>query len=342
MRTSAVGWAPVLARPYAIRRGCVPGYVRSAFVVAAAALVTLPAAGWQAAATVGAQAQAIDPVCAKPPLIERIGPRPVAGGGESTEAELPLRQGASGDHVCNLTRELGGAGYATPITSHFTSEVATVLRRFQADHGLPANGVYDWGTEVALNRCLGPGSQAPPSPILACGAPWGKASPVVPATSGIPAYRFPLKVFLEFNRVDRGQDMESTRHGPFLAIGAGTILSAATGFPGVVLKLKSGPAAGKMVYYGHTYRSEVRVGENVRAGQVLGLVGHEGAPYDPSPYHVEVGFLTASGQVAPGTPDEHWASTGAAMNRLLHEIAPEIMAIAPKPVCARAHPPSFC
>jgi murein DD-endopeptidase MepM/ murein hydrolase activator NlpD len=298
-----------------------------------------------AAALAGSPAyQATDPVCANPPRTETIGPRPVAGGGVSTETERPLRQGMKGygDHVCNLTGSLASAGYTTVITSQFTSEVATNLRRFQRDHSLAANGVYDWGTETVLTRCLGTGPTAVSSPRLDCGAPWGRASPVVPAVSGVSGYRFPLKVFLEFNRVDRGQDMESTLHGPYLAIGAGTVLSAATGFPGVVVKLRSGPDAGKMVYYGHTSRSYVKVGQKVHAGQVLGLVGHQGASYDPSPYHVEVGFLTAAGQVAPGTKDEHWASTGAAMNRLLHRIAPKIIAIAPKPPCARAHPPSYC
>jgi murein DD-endopeptidase MepM/ murein hydrolase activator NlpD len=288
--------------------------------------------------------QTIDPVCANPPRVETISPHIVAGdGGESIETERPLKQGMHyPSHVCNMTSSLAGAGYPVPIISQFTNEVASELRRFQADHGLTANGVYDWGTETVLTRCLSSGPAEVTSPNLNCGAPWGQASPVVPSTSGVSGYRFPLKIFLELNRVDRGQDMESTLHGPFLAIGSGTILSAATGFPGVVLRLSSGPDAGKMVYYGHTFRSYVKVRQKVHAGQVLGLVGHQGASYDPSVYHVEVGFLTANGQVAPGTRYEHWASTGAAMNRLLHQIAPEIIKVSQKPVCARAHRPSYC
>lgn len=312
------------------------------WTVAAAALVYAVVTSVAGAGTPAKQA--VDPVCANPPRTGTVVLHPVAGDGtESTETERPLKQGMHyPSHLCNLTSSLAGAGYSVPITSQFTSEVTAVLRHFQVDHGLAANGVYDWGTETVLTRCLSSGPGEVTSPNLNCGAPWGQVSPVVPSTSAVSGYRFPLKVFLDFNRVDRGQDMESMLHGPFLAIGAGTILSAATGFPGVILKLSSGPDAGKMVYYGHTYRSYVKVRQKVHAGQVLGLVGHQGSSYDPSVYHIEVGFLTAGGLVAPGSADEHWASTGADMNRLLHRIAPKIIAIAPKPVCARAHRPSYC
>lgn len=322
--------------------------VRAVAVLAAVLAVPASSAGAVSAGWPGLSPRArsaVDPICATAPGNETIGRIVVAGGAESSETERPLHKGMRGyaRHVCTMTGGLAGAGYAVNATSQFTSEVAAELMRFQSDHGLPPNGVYDWATETVLTRCLptGPGS-ATSAPRLNCGAPWGPASPVVPPTSGVPGYVFPLRVFIEYNRVDRGQDMESTLHGPFVAIGAGTVVSAATGFPGVEIRLSGGPDRGRIVYYGHTYRSYVHVGDQVHANDVLGLVGHMGASYDPSPYHVEVGLLTRAGQFAPGSADEHWAPTGAEANKLLHRIAPGIIHVQPVPVCARPRRPAFC
>jgi hypothetical protein len=306
-----------------------------------AGLVARPAA---LAATPPHARAAVDPICAKGPGNETIGRVVVAGGGFSEETERPLRPGMTGypTHVCTMSGELAGAGYGSLITSRFTPEVVAELKRFQQDHGLNPDGIYDWATETVLSRCLPSGPAPVSAPRLSCGAPWGNATPVVPSTGGIPGYVFPLRVFIEYNRVDRGQDMESTLHGPFVAIGVGTIVSARTGFPGVELRLARGPDAGRIVYYGHTYRSFVHPGQHVRAGQTLGLVGHMGASYDPSPYHVEVGLLTKEDTIAPGSADEHWAYTGEETNRLLHRIAPSIIRIAPVPPCARPRRPAFC
>jgi hypothetical protein len=112
---------------------------------------------------------AVDPICAAGPGNETIGRIVVAGGAESSETERPLREGMRGyaRHVCTMTGELAGAGYAVNVTSHFTSEVAGELMRFQADHGLAPNGVYDWATESVLTRCLPTGpSTLRPTPQL--------------------------------------------------------------------------------------------------------------------------------------------------------------------------------
>lgn len=224
-----------------------------------------------------------------------------------------LRRGMSGPLVCLVNQTLARMGRHVTPSARFTKRTERAVRKFQASHGLHVDGIVGPATFSLL---VGGDEGAPTD-----GDPGGAEE----TPSSIPEYVFPLETVTYVGRVDRGQDMESTVHGKFLAIGDGVIQSGAVDFPGVTLKLLTGPAAGRTVFYGHTHKSFVTAGQVVQAGDALGLVGHQGRSYDGGTTHIEVGFLTEDGRVAPVTGPHHWAETGADMHRLLHRIRPDLI-----------------
>jgi murein DD-endopeptidase MepM/ murein hydrolase activator NlpD len=60
-----------------------------------------------------------------------------------------------------------------------------------------------------------------------------------------------------------------------------------------VLKIDSGPLAGKTVYYGHAGRDLVPVGAHVAQGQQISMVGYGIVGISTGP-HLEVGFYPPS------------------------------------------------
>src|SRR3989442_15803950 len=66
------------------------------------------------------------------------------------------------------------------------------------------------------------------------------------------------------------------------------------GIPGfgpdaIVLRITSGPLAGRIIYYGHSGGDLVRVGDHVRAGQQISIVGYGIVGISTGP-HLEIGF----------------------------------------------------
>lgn len=90
------------------------------------------------------------------------------------------------------------------------------------------------------------------------------------AAPGSYIFPIPRRVRSQWARIDMGQDMQMPYGTPLLAIGDGTITSTRGSFPcSTVLRLTSGPAAGRSIYYGHSGPSRHPAGTRVRAGQPI-------------------------------------------------------------------------
>ena len=93
-----------------------------------------------------------------------------------------------------------------------------------------------------------------------------------------------------------------------VAVGDGVVIQEGiTGFGSTapVLRMTSGVFAGRNVYYGHTGRVFVHVGEHVRAGQKIAEIGCGSVGYSASP-HLEIGVGVAGGP--PCCPAMHQTS----------------------------------
>ena len=96
--------------------------------------------------------------------------------------------------------------------------------------------------------------------------------------------------------LDQGVDMFAAGEAcgaaaKLVAVGDGTVIQ--TGISGFgptapVIRMSSGPFAGRNVYYGHTGRIYVHVGQNVRAGQLVAQIGCGSVGYSSAP-HLEIG-----------------------------------------------------
>lgn len=102
--------------------------------------------------------------------------------------------------------------------------------------------------------------------------------------------------------LDQGVDMFATGEAcgaaaKLVAVGDGTVIQ--TGISGFgptapVIRMSSGPFAGRNVYYGHTGHIYVHVGERVRAGDLVAQIGCGQVGYSSAP-HLEIGVSVPGG-----------------------------------------------
>jgi hypothetical protein len=146
--------------------------------------------------------------------------------------------------------------------------------------------------------------------------------------TGPQGYALPLdsRYMRQLGRTDEGVDIESAPDGaPVYSITSGVVTAVASDPSGFgpaypVIRATGGALAGHYIYYGHVAASLVHVGQHVKAGQPIAVIGHTGDAATLGHGHIEIGFSDASGNPLnhPGTAA---TPSGAAMRSFLTELS---------------------
>jgi murein DD-endopeptidase MepM/ murein hydrolase activator NlpD len=200
-----------------------------------------------------------------------------------------LRRGSRGTPVAALQRLLRMAGLRVRQSGVFDGHTEHVVRRFQSRISLPATGVVDDPTAIAI------ASQAA-SVVRGPLADAGWIFPLYPLKAVEPTRYWTLDQGVDLG----GPNGQCGTQLEELAVASGTIVKEGIdgfGPAAPVLLVDSGPDTGRYVYYGHASPALVHVGDHVVAGQPVadvgcGRVGHSSAP------HLEIG-ISAPGSTTP-------------------------------------------
>jgi peptidoglycan hydrolase-like protein with peptidoglycan-binding domain len=213
-----------------------------------------------------------------------------------------LRKGNRGDDVSTLQTWLSDLGYTVPVTGYFGSITQARSKTFQSDHDLhPVTGVVGRRTAAALLSLVRSTAQtggiAGSNATPAVSSNW--VFPLVPRSRVLAPSSWTLDQGIDIGTVSNACGSKVTE----VAVTSGTIVQEGiSGFgpDAPIIKVDSGPLAGRYVYYGHAAPALVRVGTHVSAGQPIaevgcGIVGISEAP------HLEIGISAVGGPMCcPG------------------------------------------
>lgn len=216
-----------------------------------------------------------------------------------------LRQGESGADVKTLQTWLTDAGYPLPDTGYFGTMTKAAVVAFKRAEGMhPVNGVVGRQAAATLLAAVKQSAQgsgvadtnttsaAPVSPSGSA-SPSGWVFPIEPVSQVLPSKDWTLDQGIDIGM----QNNECGAKAVEVAMTAGTIVQE--GIDGFgpyapVIKVASGPYAGRYIYYGHAAPALVPVGARVTAGEPIaevgcGIVGISDAP------HLEIGISDVGG-----------------------------------------------
>jgi murein DD-endopeptidase MepM/ murein hydrolase activator NlpD len=217
---------------------------------------------------------------------------------------LPLKRGMRGPDVGELQQKLNDHHYPVQVTSLFDRKTHRKVKRFQRDHGLSASGIVSKRTVAALrdSESVDPAAWA------------GWVFPIEPIKRVVgPANWYP----------DQGIDIATFNGacGPDaveVAVTSGTIVQIGiSGFGdwSPIIKVDSGPYAGRYIYYGHAKPALVKVGQHVQAGQPIAQLGCGRVGISSTP-HLEIGISEkGGGKCCPG-----WGETAPLVRRIMADL----------------------
>jgi peptidoglycan hydrolase-like protein with peptidoglycan-binding domain len=208
-----------------------------------------------------------------------------------------LRKGESGTDVKTLQTWLTDVGYTVPATGYFGSMTRAAVIEFKtAQNVTPANGVVGRRAAALLLakvKATAQGSGVVDTPGPAPTSTTGWVFPLQPVSGVQPSSQWTL---------DQGIDIGMTgnacgANAVEVAMTAGTIVQEGIdgfGPAAPVLKVASGPYAGRYIYYGHAMPALVPVGAQVTAGEPIADVGCGDVGISDVP-HLEIGISDVGG-----------------------------------------------
>jgi peptidoglycan hydrolase-like protein with peptidoglycan-binding domain len=214
-----------------------------------------------------------------------------------------LRHGARGADVRTLQTWLTDLGYTVPVTGYFGVMTQAAAKHFQAANDLrPATGVVGRRTAATLlsmvRTSAKAGGLADANPSLSTGSSsW--VFPLTPRARVLAPSAWTLDQGIDIGTVNNACGSKVTE----VAVTSGTIVQEGiSGFGpyAPILKVDSGPLAGRDIYYGHAAPALVKVGQHVTAGQPIAEVGCGTVGISSAP-HLEIGINSAGGPLCcPG------------------------------------------
>jgi peptidoglycan hydrolase-like protein with peptidoglycan-binding domain len=208
-----------------------------------------------------------------------------------------LRQGDRGADVKTLQTWLTDVGYKLPATGYFGSMTKSSVMQFQTAMSLaPVTGVVGRVTASTLltqvkATATGGGVQDTPGQSLAGTTGW--VFPLAPVAQVMPSSSWSLDQGIDIGMVNNACGAKAVE----VAMTAGTIVQEGIdgfGPAAPVIKVSSGPYAGRYIYYGHAKPALVPVGTVVTAGEPIAEVGCGNVGISEAP-HLEIGISDVGG-----------------------------------------------
>ncbi|MGN6867368.1 MAG: peptidoglycan-binding protein [Solirubrobacteraceae bacterium] len=252
--------------------------------------VALPASGAVASPGSGGAAMV------KPTPVHSIVPATTPSTSNSVFTRT-LRKGDRGADVKTLQTWLSDIGYTVPATGLFGSMTKAAVVQFQTAMSLaPVTGVVGRATAAALLaqvKQTAKGSGVVDAPGLSLGDTSGWVFPLQAVSKVMPSSSWTLDQGIDIGMQNNLCGAKAVE----VAMTAGTIVQEGIdgfGPAAPVLKVSSGPYAGRYIYYGHAKPALVPVGTVVTAGEPIADVGcgHVGISDAP---HLEIGISDVGG-----------------------------------------------
>jgi peptidoglycan hydrolase-like protein with peptidoglycan-binding domain len=215
-------------------------------------------------------------------------------GGSGTVFTRDLSSGDRGNDVKTLQTWLNDVGLPVGLNGFFGPVTEQQVRAFQSDSHLTVDGVVGPITAAALLSDVDGKVKVSGSSSGSGSAPSGWYFPLRPISRVLPSSYWSLDQGVDIPTVGAacGSDVVE------VAMTSGTIVQEGiSGFGpyAPILKVDSGPYAGRYIYYGHAAPALVKVGAHVSAGQPIAEVGCGKVGLSSGP-HIEIGIS------APGGP----------------------------------------